>query len=583
MKICSISEDVDNNITSVSDLKNCIYLFSHEEPQQNIVLDSLSSAFIGVFLIVTLCFSTIFIILKRNKLINSLVKIPYIFFISLASFLHVISIFMTYGFFWPYINDAITIHTCSLWNFWLQWFAGFAVWMSILFSRIFTIAQITIEKCIVDNPHIRMIQRILLIVVIMTVILVIGILGEAFSAFYRNDNNQCVSSFFIKLAILIWLITIISILLILSYVIKSQSQVQNNAHLINIEIKIIKVTWPILLIGIILNFTGLTIYPIIRLIFLFLIIVMYLSSSFIMYGNEVISYYGANSVAIMAILKYMDLHSDTTYHSLNNDDEYGMPNNAIRDTLDRSDDDDHLNHIVSMMPAPSNSGINLNDNFEPTESSIDANFQSNQKFKELIKKQAFYFDFFCRFIQEQCQKLSKISGKPKTINFQYLDDNSGSFIDIDVPLYEFIVFLKKYEELMEQISFNINFSNNEFIDKFKLICSEFIDRTLIISLTPQSSSDNSSFESLKGISKIDKMSEILLNLHSEMYRFNVDLQSKIYNDIKYLFNEFKNKLISELFQFFLETDGMQEMQKDLKTKTQSSNLLYKEMHNDSAF
>lgn len=314
---------------------------------------------------------------------------------------------------------------------------------------------------------------------------------------------------------------------------------------------------------------------------------MYLSSSFIMYGNEVISYYGANSVVVMAVLKYMDLHSDTPYHSqynsLTNDEEYGMPNNAIRDTLDRSDDDDHLNRIVSMMPAPSNSNINLNDNFEPIENNIDVNFQSNQKFKELIKRQTFYFDFFCRFIQEQCQKLTKITGKPKTINFQYMDEHSGSFIDIDVPLYEFIVFLKKYEELIEQTTFNINFSNNEFIDKFKLICSEFIDNTLVISLTPQSSSDNSPSQSLKEISKIEKMSEILLNLHSEMYRFNTDLQSKIYNDIKYLFNEFKNKLISELFQFFLDTEGMQELQKDLKTKTHSTHLILTEMHADSAF
>lgn len=582
MKICSISENDDTNVTLVPDLKNCIYLFSQVEPRQNIVLDSVSSAFIGLFLIFNLFFSIVFVILKQRKLINSLVKVSYIFFVTLASFLHVISIFMTYGFFWPYINNAITIHTCSLWNFWLQWFAGFAIWISVLFSRIFTIAQITIEKCIVENPVIRVIQRAILIIVIMTVILVIGILGEAFSAFYKNDNNQCVSSFFIKLSILIWLVVIISSLLILSYVIKKESQVQKNAHLINIEIKIIKVTWPILLIGIILNFTGLTIYPIIRLIFLCLVIFMYSSSSFIMYGNEVISYYFANSLIVMTILKYFDLHSDTPYHVVNTDEENGLSNRAIRDTLDMSDEDNRFTDIEKSIASPSSSNIHLNDNFEPIDD-LDNNFQKNQKFKDLIKKEEFYFNFFCDFIQQQCDKINKISGKPKTINFQYLDEINGSFVDIDVPLHEFIMFLRKYEELNNQKKFNISFSNVEFLEKLTQLLSEYIDSTLILNLNAQQSSPEKTNTILKELSKIEKMAEIIMILHNNIYTVSLESQQKLFTNIREIFIEFKHKLISEFYQFFLDTDGMQELQNDLKSKTHASKLILHEMASDSPF
>lgn len=576
MKICSVSEETIN-ITSTDDLTNCIYIFTHAEPRQSIAFDSISSAVIGLFLLYNFIFSTTFLVLKRRNKILSSVKTSYVYFSTIAGIFHVGSIFMTYGFFWPYINDAITIHTCSLWNFWFQWFLGFAVWISILFARIFAIAQVTIDQIKTENPLFRIIQRGVLITFIMLIILTIGILGEVFQAFYVTENHQCVSSFFIKLALVIWLIAIISILLVLSYAIKSKSLVSKDAHLINIELKIIKVTWPILLIGIVLNFTSLTIYPLFRFIFLCLVVIMYSAAIMIMFGNEVISYYFGNNQYVMAIMKHYELSTDIDYQKINIDIEENGCNPAIRETLDPSDDE-HFHNVVDLNPVASPS-FTMTDSFEVSAEDDVLDFNSQQKMKNTIKTNKIYYDFYCQHIKDQCEKLNHITSNPKKINLQYYDNFQNSFIDIEIPLSEFIDFMFKYEDLINQNAMNINIDEIQFILKFKELCGEYIDSSLSSTVSAQVGTSLQFSPVLKDLSNYNSFSEILLPIHNTLYARNVEIKNKLVIDIKKTFSELKSKLITDLFEFFLNTEGMKELKKDLQTKTTTTHLIMDELLN----
>jgi len=426
MKICILPENI--NVSQIPDDKSlsCIYLFSQSEPVKSIFFDSLTVALISIFIIVNVICSILFVRLKRVKLIISSVKYSYLFLSLFASIFHVISIFMTYGFFWPYINNAVTSHTCSLWNFWLQWFGGFAIWISILFSRIFTIAQTSIPSIITENPNYRIIQRVLLVFLLLGIVLTIGILGEAFSSFYTRESGQCTSSMFIKVSILIWLVSTISILLILSYIIKKKSKVNDDAHLINIELKIIRFAWPILLIDISLNFSGLTIYPLIRTIFIFLIILMYLWSMIVMYANELIAYYFGHNAVIGAFLIYFEITSDAKYQTVPNSwDTDG--NTAVRESDDFSEEDHFSSMLLPLSVSNSNvqtaADILLSDNFDNAAStsfdmsSSDFDIQNQTKMKSLISKNNQWFDFFCNFIFSQCNILKNLSGEEKSIIF----------------------------------------------------------------------------------------------------------------------------------------------------------------------
>jgi hypothetical protein len=106
------------------------------------------------------------------------------------------------------------------------------------------------------------------------------------------------------------LVSVIVVLMVMSYIIKKKSMIQDNALLLNIEIKIVRFAWPILLTDIILNFSGLTIYPLIRFVFIMLIIIMYLWSSLILYGNQILKYYFGNNPYIGAFLDYYEINSD---------------------------------------------------------------------------------------------------------------------------------------------------------------------------------------------------------------------------------------------------------------------------------
>ena len=102
MKICLLPNNLDVHHTLINaTISNCLYIFSSEPPHSNLFFDLLSSLFLSLFFVFSISLAITFMILKKRNKIVCQFKESYLIITLLASFFHVISIFMTYGFWHP--------------------------------------------------------------------------------------------------------------------------------------------------------------------------------------------------------------------------------------------------------------------------------------------------------------------------------------------------------------------------------------------------------------------------------------------------------------------------------------------------
>ena len=587
MKICFLQENSVSNETINDPSLNCVFLFSQVEPRQNLFIDWLTVSCMIVFIFINFFSAFFFIKLKRNGKILSSMRYSYLLLTIVSSVLHVVSIFMTYGFFWPDINNAITSHTCSLWSFWLQWFCGFSIWITILFLRIFTIAQTTITQIISENPAIRFVQRTAVVIVLIGLILIIGILGEAFSSFYKKETGQCTASMFIKMSILIWLVTVIVLLMVMSYIIKKKSIIQDNAHLLNIELKIVRFAWPILLIDILLNFSGLTIYPLIRFLFITLIILMYLWATVILYANQILVYYFGHNPYVGAFLDYYEINSDLKYQKLLNSSEHIDP--AIRESFD---EDDHFNEIVMNIdqskmittPAdilmPASSQPQVFDNYVGALSSFDPNdIMAKNKLTKLIMDNNQLFDFFCKHIRGYCLQLRENSEIDKTITFPFWNAEKSQNDEIEVSVIYFIDFMLKFDDVMSRYKFGHQMDDAQFIQQITFVLNEFVDSN-IGKLKDLSEKDISHTVTgprpLTKLSHYTDLSNIITMIDNDYHLTQETFKQNILKKIMDIFTLFKSHFIIEYYAFYSQLNGINEMISDQKEKQQANSRIHQQ-------
>lgn len=563
-------------------------MFSQVEPRKNLFLDWLTVSCMILFIFINFGSAFFFIKLKRSGRILSSVRYVYLILSIVSSVLHVVSIFMTYGFFWPDINNAITSHTCSLWSFWFQWFCGFSIWISILFLRIFTIAQTTVTQIRSESPAVRIVQRCFVVLTLMGIILVIGILGEAFSSFYHRESGQCTTSMFIKMSILIWLIFVIVTLMVLSYIIKKKSMIQDNAHLLNIEIKIVRFAWPILFVDILLNFSGLTIYPLIRFIFILLIILMYLWSTIILYFNQVIAYYFGHNPYVGAFLDYYEINSEVKYQRVLNQSEHSDP--AIRESFD---EEDHF-YTVAVREEPPPDRIRTPADSLLGESSQPQVFEcfggsltqfnqndleSKSKLMKMILGNDQLFGFFCNFVRGYCLKLKEESDLDKNISFEYFRADISQMADIEVSVIYFIDFILKMNDASNRYKMGHQLDDTQFIQLITIVFNEFIDSAIgkpkDISEKDLAGSSHSR-RPLHQLSQHPEIAPIITSINNDFYLGQDNFRKEILANIRDLLSNFKKKLVDSCYVFYSELNGINEMIADQKERQKSNTLILQE-------
>lgn len=574
MKLCAIPDySVDNKTVNDPSLE-CIYIFSTEHPQKSPFFDWLTVVLMNLFFVINISSAVVFFVLKRQGKIVSQFKDVYLILTTLSSIFHVISVFMTYGFFWPTLNDHIVEHTCSLWNFWFQWFFGFGVWISILCVRIFSIAQTTIPKLIHPDPRIVMFQRIMLFIVSIGIIIVIGILAEVTRSFYIETNGHCVTRFWVKLLILLWLITMIVFLLVISYIIKKQSLIDDDSHLVNMELKIIKVTWPILLTCIILNFSGLTIYGIVRFTFIMLIIFMYMWSSMVIYLNHICLYFGGKYQCISVILEFLNINPNKKYTLITEDsDSYLSQPITARDRFSSEEDYPNL-HVTDEMSETSADFLLKSNPFISTSSTtlvtpkedlnkIDLDNVDDQKnIIQMIKTNSDCLREYCDKLIKLCDMQFTNTNTRKTADFDEWNADKEQYETHTVVLKFLVTMFIEFQESHQSFVLRqINYQ--KYIKDVISILCKYVTTNLN---SEYIHADGDTLKrpgdlTLSALYNLKMLPIIVFKLKS--YR-STSLQTDEYPEdliqsIEQFYKFLLDKIVDEFFSFWHNSDGFQEM------------------------
>lgn len=596
MKLCAISEYDLNHDINIKNITSCISFSESIHPQQNLILDWISFSIMSLFIVLNLFFVILFLILKYKQKISTTLKDVYLICIFISSSLHIISIFMTYGFFWPALQLG---KTCSLWSFWLQWFLGFSIWISILSIRIYSLAQTTIPKLmsITENPKIIMIHRILLFVFMISIMLLIGIIAESTFSFSIDEHGHCSTNFWIKLSILIWLVLSILFLMILSYLIKKNSLISDNEHIVNIELKIIKFTWPILLICILLNFSGLTSYAFSRFLFLMLIISIHACGGMILYTNQVILYY-FNNQFIIAVFDLFDINIPSKYfiispsHTDDYDDKKLLSQESLTDiemysmTSIESDlnDNDYSSSLLLNQNNPLNYNLtSLNDNLNFID---EKSVSSRKKIIDVIKKDDESLNIFLDKLIAQCIVEENIIQRKKMIQFDYFNTKKDQVTSFEIPLQKTIQLLKEINLLFNDISI-VNISDQEFfqknfISKLKHLLSVYItsefNSSIDIAMASSSTEKIDQNLELRKLKNLEDISKILFFLHGN-YETDLSVLNNIQKMLRNFYSMLKDKIINDFYSFWEETEGLKDLREAQHKKKRSMSMYNNDMSN----
>lgn len=581
MKICILHDYSPLNWTVNDPSLPCIFFSSDMDPQKNLFIDWLSFGFVLGYIVFILVSSSLFMLLKHQNKIQSSFKNWYLVLSSIASFNHIAGIFLTYGFFWPYLDLT---KPCSLWNFWLQWFLGFSIWMGILCTRIFLVAQGAIHRLNVQDEKMRLLQRIAVFVGVILIIGIIGVVAEATSAFYINDHGKCTTSIWTKLLILGWLITVIAFLVIFAYMTRHHGHIAADSHLVNLELKVVKVTWPILLTCILLNFSGLTSYAIIRFIFLMLIITMYSWSAVVFYVSQIFVYYFSHVGCVMAVVEYFDIYIPTSYATIGSDMIHDSINQPERNTIDESDHYDKYSSVpdifiqdgtstsadILLPPSPSSSHMIpiLNDNLE----AIDMESASGRaKMINIIKSSNEAFDSFLNALTLQCKEEYDITNKEKMMSINYFDVIQTCLKTIEVPLSNTIQFIDAIRDLIKQYTYSGQMTKPIFIKSLRSIISEHITTAVEENLNIELSDERLN-KKLAAFEDYPELSSIIFDFTTDpdpLEHFD-----GIYEKITEFYKTIKDHIIETFFTFWYQSKGRTNLIESQKQKKQAVAILH---------
>ena len=582
MKVCVLHDYTSTN-TSVNDPDlPCIFFSSDMDPQQNLFIDWLAFGFVMGYVAFIIASSVLFMVLKSRNRIQSSFKTWYLILTTLASFNHIAGIMLTYGFFWPYLDLT---KPCSLWNFWLQWFLGFSIWMGILCTRIFLIAQGAIHRLNSQDEKIRLLQRIAVFASVILIIAIIGIIAEATSAFYVNDHGKCTTSIWIKLLILGWLITVITFLVVFAHLTKNHGHIASDSHLVTLELKIVKVTWPILLSCILLNFSGLTSYAIVRFTFVMLIIGMYTWSAIVFYVSQIFVYYFSNSSCIMAMIEYFDIYIPTTYTSIGSDIIRDSVMPLDRDTIDESKHFDQyssapdmfIQHngtstsadiLLSNVPSSSHSIPILDDNLEEIDME---NANGRSKMINIIKTSNEAFDSFMDALLTQCKEEFDITNHEKMMSVNYFDSIKSRLETIEVPLDDMIHFINAIRELLKQYAYSGQMNKAMFIKSLRSIFSEFITVDVDEDLTIDSG-DNKINKKLANLEPYPEIANIVFDFTTDPNP--IEQFDSIHEKITEFYKSIKEHIIDTFFTFWYQSKGRSSLIESQKQKKQAIVILH---------
>jgi hypothetical protein len=262
-------------------------------PDLSNAFDMVELVFMMTAILFNFAVMCLYAVLRRRKQIPVTIP-PWVAPVSWAvGTIHIVSVFVSYGFYADVLGPTILTPACSLWVFWLQYVLGFSAWVMILCMRLIGVAIITVTDFQENSPRRRLFFRLGCAVVILLPMVFIGSIAEATgSAFYPSDNGtDCNTEAAVKIVIFIWLVVICSVFIVCSIYVKRRSVLASDvATIVEVEMAIAKVSGPILVICSILNFSALVSYWWGRGLFLALIVVMHTWSCWHMYGNHVFSY-----------------------------------------------------------------------------------------------------------------------------------------------------------------------------------------------------------------------------------------------------------------------------------------------------
>jgi len=575
MKICFLPDfSIDNKTVNDPSLE-CIFAFSQQHPQKSPFFDWLTVVFMSLFFIINGSFAITFLVLKRQGKILSQFKDAYLIITTISSFFHVISVFMTYGFFWPTLNDHIVEHTCSMWNFWFQWFLGFGIWISILCVRIFSIAQTTIPKLIHSDPRIVIFQRLMLFFVMLGIIIVIGIIAEVTRSFYIDEKHHCVTRFYVKMLILAWIIIMIAFLSIISYIIKKQSLIDDDSHLLNMELKIIKTTTPILITCIILNFTGLTIYGLVRFIFIMLIIAMYVWASMVIYINHVVLYYCGKYQIISVMLENLNINPNKKYALITEDSDTYLQQNMLTNRDQFTDDEDFGNNVLNdessaslllqsnpFMAATSSSIPTLSSSKDLESVNMDK-FDDKMEIMKMIKTNSDCLHDYCEKLIKLCDIEYANTNNRKMTDFDVFNSTKGQFETHDIVLKFLLQMFIEFQEaqqmfVLRQITYQV------YIKKVIAILCKYITTDLHSEFIPieDGASRQAIDLTLSNLKFMPIVPVIIYKIkaYKSTSQQNDEYPTSLMESINEFYTLLLDKIVDDFFNFWQDSDGF----KDLK-------------------
>ncbi len=560
------------------------------EPQQNMFIDWLSFGCVAAYFTFVIVFGAIFLALKHKGKIQSSFKDWYLILSSIASISHISMIIITYGFFWPQLDLTVP---CSLWNFWLQWFLGFAVWIGILCTRIFAMGQGSIHQLNVNSNNVRLIQRIGVFAIVIVIIGIIGIVAEATSGFYINDHGKCTTALWIKLLILVWLIVIIIFLAVLAHLIKQHGHIPSTSHLVTLELKIVKVTWPILVACVLLNFSGLTSYAIVRYIFLMLIITMYAWAAIVLYVSQVIVYYFSHYSVVIAMIDYFDIYIPPTstytsgYGEISNDSGGHNDRESIDETrqyignepapdlfMTTAFDGTSADRLLSKTTSPSSSH-EIPILGEDLESINVDEVRGRSRMINTIKTSNETFDSFLGTLCNQCTDEFKHTGVEKTMTLGYFDRQTECLSQLDVPLYDLIKFIERIRTIRNNYVFSRQLDTLAFINEFRSVISEYITRDVDEGVVIEFDTDMP--RKLENLNDYPIISDII---HHLLASPDIDAKCKFINEkITEFYKDVKDRLIDTFFTFWSQSEGLKNLIESQKQKKEAVIIL----DDDSSF
>lgn len=592
MKICIIPDlSVDNKTVNDPSLE-CIFMFSSEHPHKSPFFDWLTVVCMSLFFIINGAFAITFFILKRQNKITSQFKDAYLIITTISSFFHVISVFMTYGFFWPTLNDNVVEHTCSLWNFWFQWFLGFGVWISILCIRIFSIAQTTIPKLIHADRRIVIFQRLMLFFVMLGIIIIIGIIAEVTRSFYIDENQHCVTRFYVKMLILSWLVIMISFLIIISHIIKKQSLIDDDSHLLNMELKIIKVTWPILLTCILLNFSGLTIYGLIRFIFIMLIIAMYVWASMVIYINHVVLYYCGKYQFISVMLENLNINPSKNYALISEESDTYLSQNMLSNR-DQFTDDEDFNNSNTLNDETSASLLLQSNPFMSVSSSSIPVLSSSKTLEsvdmdkiddridiiKMVKSNSDCLHDYCEKLIKLCDIEFTNTKNRKMTDFDEWNNTKGQFETYDIVLKFLLQMFIEFQEIQQSFVLR-QITHQAYIKKVTSMLCKYVTSDLHSDFIPIEDGTSRQTGELT-LSNLKNMSIIPVIIYKiKSYKItsqtNDEYPASLIESIESFYNNLLNKIVDDFFDLWQNSDGF----KDLKESQNQRSMAMNSYNND---